>query len=64
MCGMIGRMKSNPKISSEFEKFSNFVRRIVNVPGKEVKQQIEREKLERKKKKRAKTSSATRQNKS
>jgi hypothetical protein len=57
---MIGSMKSNLKISSEFEKFSNFVRGIVNVPGKEVKQQIEREKMERKKKKRAKTSPASR----
>jgi hypothetical protein len=53
-------VKSNPKTSSEFENFRQFVRGIVNVPGAEIKQQIEREKQERAKKKRAKTSPASR----
>jgi hypothetical protein len=53
-------MKSNPKTPPEFENFTRFVRGIVNVPGREIKQQIEREKMERQKKKRAKTSPAAR----
>jgi hypothetical protein len=53
-------MKSNPKTSAEFENFKSFVRHVVNVPGAEVKRQIEQEKQERAKKKRAKTSPASR----
>jgi hypothetical protein len=44
---------------SEFERFTRFVRRIINVPGSEVKQQIEAEKKSRTHK-RSKLSSASR----
>jgi hypothetical protein len=44
---------------SNFERFTRFVRAIVNVPGSEVKQQIEKEKQARSRK-RAKTSPASR----
>ena len=53
-------MKSNPKTSPDFETFRNFVRQIVNVPGADVRRDIEREKEQRKRKKRAKTSPASR----
>lgn len=43
---------------SEFERFTRFVRGIVNVPGSEVKQQIEKEKQARSRK-RAKSSSSS-----
>jgi hypothetical protein len=52
-------MKSEPHANTEFEKFTRFVRGIVNVPGAEVRKQIEKEQKARKKK-RAKTSSASR----
>lgn len=51
-------MKSNPKTSPEFDKFKEFVRRVINVPGAEVREQIAREKEERAEKKRAKISPA------
>jgi hypothetical protein len=53
-------MKSNPKTASDFEKFREFVRKVVNVPGAEVKRKIEQERQERAKKKRAKISPASR----
>jgi hypothetical protein len=43
---------------SEFERFTRFVRGIVNVPGAEVKQQIERERQERAKKRTPKRSAS------
>jgi hypothetical protein len=45
--------------TSDFERFTRFVRGIVSVPGSEVKQQIEAEKTARANK-RAKPSSASR----
>lgn len=57
---MITGMKSKPKTSSEFDKFKEFVRQVINVPGAQVREQIAREKAERAKKKRAKTSPAVR----
>jgi hypothetical protein len=45
--------------TAEFERFTRFVRGIVNVPGSEVKQQIEAERKARSSK-RAKTSSGSR----
>jgi hypothetical protein len=42
---------------SESERFTSFVRGIVNVPGAEVKQQIERERQERKRKRTSKNAS-------
>jgi hypothetical protein len=53
-------MKSNPKTSSEFENFREFVRKVINVPGAHVRRQIEQEKEMRAKKKRAKNSPASR----
>ncbi len=53
-------MKSNSKTSPDFDNFTRFVRGIVNVPGAEVRAEIEREKRERQKKKRAKPSPASR----
>jgi hypothetical protein len=52
-------MKSTPK-TNDFQKFREFVRGIMNVPGSEVKREIEKERSERQKKKRAKTSPADR----
>ena len=52
-------MKSDT--SEEFERFKNFVRGIINVPGAEVKREIEAEKeAKERKKKRAKTSPVSR----
>jgi hypothetical protein len=53
-------MKQIHKIFSEAENFTRFVRGIVNVPGAEVRAEIEREKKSKEKKKRAKTSPASR----
>jgi hypothetical protein len=57
-------MANHPKPSArnetgDFERFTRFVRGIVNVPGSEVKQQIENEKKARAHK-RAKSSSSSR----
>ena len=46
--------------SPEFDKFSRFVRGVVNVPHAEVKRKLDTEKKQKEKKKRAKTSSASR----
>jgi hypothetical protein len=43
--------------TSEFERFTRFVRGIVNVPGSKVKQQIEAEKKARAKKRATSSSS-------
>ena len=53
-------MKSEAHSGSQFEKFTRFVRGIVNVPGAEVRKEIEKEHKARIKKKRAKTSPASR----
>jgi hypothetical protein len=46
--------------ASEAERFTRFVRGIVNVPGAEVRQKIETEKQARANKRRAKTSPSSR----
>jgi hypothetical protein len=46
--------------SPEFEKFSQFVRGVVDVPRAEVKRKLNAEKKQREKKKRAKASTAPR----
>jgi hypothetical protein len=53
----MGDMKSTPKTVGDFENFREFVRKVVNVPGAEVKRQIEREHKERKRKRTSKTAS-------
>jgi hypothetical protein len=55
-------MKSDEETSPEFERFSQFVRKVVSVPHSEIKRQLDKEKKqrERQKKKRAKTSPASR----
>jgi len=52
-------MKSTDK-PMEFERFSRFVRGIVNVPHSEIKRKLDAEQKSREKKKRAKTSPAVR----
>jgi len=52
-------MKSTPK-TGDFERFREFVRGIVNVPGSEVKREIEKQKNKRKKKKRPNASGVSR----
>lgn len=47
------------QITSDFDRFREFVRGIVNVPGADVKRKIAQEKKERGKKKRVKISPAS-----
>jgi hypothetical protein len=50
------------KRESEFDKFRDFVKRVISVPHSEIKSKLDEEKRQRelKKKKRAKTSPASR----
>lgn len=48
------------KQQTDFDRFRDFVRRVVNVPGADVKRVIEQEKRDRQRKKRVKTVPASR----
>jgi hypothetical protein len=55
-------MIKSVKTGSEFDKFREFVKRVISVPHSEIKSKLDEEKRQRelKKKKRAKTSPASR----
>jgi hypothetical protein len=53
-------MKSNPKLSTEYQTFENSLRTILSVPRSEVKRREDEYQETRKKKKRPKTSGVSR----
>jgi hypothetical protein len=53
-------MKSELKISSEFQNFENLLRRVIQVPHAEIKRREQEYKEQRKKEKRPKTSGVSR----
>jgi len=52
-------MKSNRKTSPEYDKFENFMKRLVAVPHSEIKAKLDAEKRAKQRKKRAKSSPAS-----
>jgi len=56
----IDSMKSNPKTSEEYDRFTSFMKRLVAVPHSEIKEKLDAEKRTKQRKKRAKTSPASR----